>query len=284
MRYAVLITGPAGAGKSTFCTSLITHAQTLGRTVHLVNLDPAAERFDYDPAVDIRDLISLEDVMDELEFGPNGGLVYCFEYLLNNLDWLDDELGPYEDDYLIIDCPGQIELYTHIPLLPRLANHLSVQLNFRVSACYLLDSQFMQDKSKFFAGVMSAMSCMLALGVSMLCVMSKMDLVKDKKGRFGGQVGRFLENDVSLMDENKGVHERYQRLNKAVVSLIEDQNIVSFLPLDVSDEDSVNTIMSHIDNMMQYGEDEEPRMPKDMDEGESKPTLLRRLTRRRFRR
>jgi len=32
-------------------------------------------------------------------------------------------------------------------------------------------------------------------------------------------------------------------------------------------EDSVNTILSHIDNMMQYGEDEEPKMPKDMDEG-----------------
>jgi predicted transglutaminase-like cysteine proteinase len=49
---------------------------------------------------------------------------------------------------------------------------------------------------------------------------------------------------------------------------IEDQNIVSFLPLDVQVEDSVNTIMSHIDNMMQYGEDEEPKMPKDMDEGD----------------
>lgn len=79
MRYAVLVTGPAGAGKSTFCASLITHANTLGRQVHLVNLDPAAERFEYQPAVDIRDLISLEDVMEELEFGPNGGLVYCFE-------------------------------------------------------------------------------------------------------------------------------------------------------------------------------------------------------------
>jgi hypothetical protein len=50
---------------------------------------------------------------------------------------------------------------------------------------------------------------------------------------------------------------------------IEDQNIVSFLPLDVQVEDSVNTILSHIDNMMQYGEDEEPKMPKDMDEGKS---------------
>jgi len=39
-------------------------------------------------------------------------------------------------------------------------------------------------------------------------------------------------------------------------------------------EDSVNTILSHIDNMMQYGEDEEPKMPKDMDEGESSESFI----------
>jgi GTPase SAR1 family protein len=71
--------GPAGAGKSTFCSALISHAQTMKRTIHYVNLDPAATNFDYEPAVDIKDLINLEDVMEELEFGPNGGLVYCFE-------------------------------------------------------------------------------------------------------------------------------------------------------------------------------------------------------------
>jgi hypothetical protein len=47
-----------------------------------VNLDPAAERFEYEPAIDIRDLINLEDVMEELEFGPNGGLIYCFECVI----------------------------------------------------------------------------------------------------------------------------------------------------------------------------------------------------------
>lgn len=36
--------------------------------------------------------------------------------------------------------------------------------------------------------------------------------------------------------------------------------MVSFLPLDVTSEDSVNTVLSHIDNMMQYGEDEEPKV------------------------
>ena len=45
-----------------------------------MNLDPAAEEMLYEPSVDIRELISLEDVMEELELGPNGGLIYCMEY------------------------------------------------------------------------------------------------------------------------------------------------------------------------------------------------------------
>jgi Conserved hypothetical ATP binding protein len=34
--------------------------------------DPAAEAFQYDVTCDVRDLITLEDVMEELELGPNG--------------------------------------------------------------------------------------------------------------------------------------------------------------------------------------------------------------------
>lgn len=79
MRYAVLVTGPAGAGKSTFCRSFLTHLQASKRNGHLVNLDPAAESFEYAPSIDIRDLVSLSDVMSELGYGPNGGLIYCFE-------------------------------------------------------------------------------------------------------------------------------------------------------------------------------------------------------------
>lgn len=82
MRYAVLVTGPAGAGKSTFAASFVTHLHASRRTAHLVNFDPAAvpnAAADVTPTIDIRELIGLADVMDELGFGPNGGLVYCFE-------------------------------------------------------------------------------------------------------------------------------------------------------------------------------------------------------------
>lgn len=60
---------------------MITNLQAQRRTCHLFNLDPAAdnESFEYEPSIDIRDLVSLDDVMEELGYGPNGGLVYCFE-------------------------------------------------------------------------------------------------------------------------------------------------------------------------------------------------------------
>ena len=80
MRYAVLVTGPAGAGKSTFCGAMMTHIATSKRTAHLVNLDPAAtpESFEYAPSIDIKDLVSLEDVMGELGYGREIIMVMIF--------------------------------------------------------------------------------------------------------------------------------------------------------------------------------------------------------------
>ena len=136
--------------QSTFCASLITHLQLNRRSAFYVNLDPAAETFEHTPDLDIRDLISLEDVMEEVKLGPNGGLIYCFEFLMENLDWLTESLESLTEEYLIIfDMPGQIELYTHHPFLPTLVKHLNRQ-GIRTCAAYLLESQFMEDKYKFF--------------------------------------------------------------------------------------------------------------------------------------
>ncbi|KAK7049590.1 hypothetical protein VNI00_005621 [Paramarasmius palmivorus] len=272
MRYAVLVTGPAGAGKSTFSTSFLTHLTTLKRTGHLVNLDPAADpgRFEYEPVIDIKDLISLEDVMGELG------------YLLENMDWLEEELGGYEDDYLIIDCPGQIELYSHHPFLPKLVQNLQ-RLGIRTCAVYLVESQFMEDKYKFFSGVMSAMSAMVNLEVPWINIMSKMDLVtpnpEDPSGgarnglRRKRNIARYLDPDPLLLaiprgDKTEPENPRFHALNQAIVQLIEDHPLVSFLPLDLTSTDSLETVVSHIDYTMQYGEDEEPKEPKDLDEGD----------------
>ena len=54
----------------------------------------------------MRELVTLDDVVAETDLGPNGGLIRCLEHLTDNLDWLEEHVGQFSDDYLIIDCPG----------------------------------------------------------------------------------------------------------------------------------------------------------------------------------
>ena len=43
---------------------------------------------------------------------------------------------------------------------------------------------------------------------------------------------------------------------------VDDYSLVHFLPLDITDEDSINDALLQIDNAIQYGEDFEPKEPK----------------------
>lgn len=280
-KFGCLVMGPAGAGKTTFCSALITHLRNNRRSCFYVNLDPAAEEFVHEPDLDIKDLISLEDVMEEMGLGPNGGLIYCFEFLLDNLDFISDSLDPLTEEYLIIiDMPGQIELYTHIPILPALVKHLTRtgSLDINLCAAYLLEATFVVDRAKFFAGTLSAMSAMIMLEVPHINILSKMDLVKGQIGK--RELKRFLDPDTTLLDDDPTEAEddgtgatsdagtlmkgaSFKRLNKAVAGLIDSFSMVSYLRLDVQDEDSVGAILSYIDDAIQFHEAQEPKEPND---------------------
>ena len=278
--------GPAGAGKSTFCTGLIQHLQNNKRPCFYVNLDPAAEDFAFEPDLDIKDLISLEDVMEEMSLGPNGGLIYCFEFLMENLDFLTDPLEEVTDDYLIVfDMPGQIELYTHVPILPGLVKTLMHgSLNIRMCAAYLLEATFVIDRPKFFSGTLSAMSAMLMLEMPHINILSKMDLVKGQVAK--RELKRFVQVDADLIEDDPSRRttdeednrkyrdpatteslmsgSAFHKLNKAVAQLIDDFSMVSYLKLDVQDEDSLNAILSYIDDAIQFHEAQEPKEPKEL--------------------
>lgn len=277
--------GPAGAGKTTFCSALISHLRANRRSAIYINLDPAATSFVYEPDIDIKELISLEDVMEEMGLGPNGGLIYCFEFLLENLDFITDQLETVTEEYLIIiDMPGQIELYTHVPIVPALVKHLSRgSLNVQMCAAYLLEATFVVDRAKFFAGTLSAMSAMMMLELPHINVLSKMDLIKGTMAK--RELKRFINPTIDLMDDdptNRVMHNSrgdmmklpaatenltggpsFERLNKSVAQLIDDYGMVSFLQLDVQSEDSVGAILSYIDDTIQFHEAQEPREPQD---------------------
>mmetsp|Transcript_13361 Transcript_13361/g.22556 ORF Transcript_13361/g.22556 Transcript_13361/m.22556 type:complete len:286 (+) Transcript_13361:132-989(+) len=256
-RYGQLVIGPAGSGKSTYCREIQEHCATIGRTVHVINLDPAAEHFDYSVSLDVRELISLEDAMEEMQLGPNGALLYCMEYLEENMeDWLKEELNDFpDDDYILFDCPGQIELYSHVPVFRSFVDALRLW-DFNLCAVYLLDVNFVNDASKFIAGCMQAMSAMIMLEVPHVNVLTKMDTVQNKK-----YVKEFLDFDARMLanELHAGMTERQTRLNEAVAGLIDDFSMVSFIPLNITKEKSIQMVLSQIDYAIQFGEDAEPK-------------------------
>lgn len=284
-KFGCLVMGPAGAGKTTFCSALISHLRSQKRSAFYVNLDPAATEFVYEPDIDIKDLISLDDVMEEMQLGPNGGLIYCFEFLQDNMDFLTEPLEEVSEDYLIvIDMPGQIELYTHIPVVPSIVHTLTRgSLNISMCAAYLLESTFVVDRSKFFSGTLSAMSAMLMLEMPHVNILSKMDLVKGTVTK--KQMKRFINPDADLLDDDpaesiafdtegdltKGPDDTenlmggssFKRLNHAVARLIDEYGMVSYLQLDVQEEDSVGAVLSYIDDCIQFHEAQEPKEPND---------------------
>lgn len=113
MPFAQLVVGPPGAGKSTYCNGMQQFMGAVGRKASIVNLDPANDQTSYEPAIDVREMITLEDIMRNDELGPNGSVLYALEELENNIDWLKERLKSLGSDYVLIDCPGQVELFTH---------------------------------------------------------------------------------------------------------------------------------------------------------------------------
>lgn len=252
------------------------HAAETNRIIEVVNLDPAAEYFDYQPFVDIRDLIDLDDAMsdEELHFGPNGGLVFCLEHLIENSDWLRDQLcGGSEnegledpdDDYIIFDMPGQIELYTHLNTGKDLAKLLE-SWNFRVCSVFLLDSQFMVDGAKFISGTMTALSVMVNLELPHVNILNKMDLL-NKAGK--SQIEKYLEPDslalLSETNDDSAWGRKYKKLSEAIGRIVEDFSLVKFFPLNIKSEENIQDILMMIDCAIQYGEDVDVRT-KDFDD------------------
>jgi len=65
----------------------------IGRKCSVVNLDPANDHTSYESALDVRDLVTLDEVMEGEELGPNGGILYALEELEHNFEWLEEGLS-----------------------------------------------------------------------------------------------------------------------------------------------------------------------------------------------
>ncbi|XP_075764682.1 GPN-loop GTPase 2 [Pelodiscus sinensis] len=254
LAFGQAVIGPPGSGKTTYCFGMQEFMSKIGRKVAVVNLDPANEGTPYQCAVDISELITLADVMDNLKLGPNGGLIYCMEYLEANFDWLQEKLAKLKGHYFLFDCPGQVELCTHHGALKNVFAQLA-KWNFRLAAVHLVDSHYCTDPGKFISVLCTSLSTMLHVELPHVNVLSKMDLI-EQYGKLAFNLDYYTEVlDLSYLVDHLAADpffKNYRRLNEKLVEVIEDYSLVSFVPLNVQDKDSMRRVMQAVDKANGY--------------------------------
>ena len=107
----MIFLGTAGSGKSSMVYGAKNWFVEHGANVLTANLDPGAEKLPYVPDVDIRDCIQLDEVMDRYSLGPNGAMIVASDLIAEDFTEILEEIEGYTPDYLMVDTPGQLELF-----------------------------------------------------------------------------------------------------------------------------------------------------------------------------
>ncbi|ANB15013.1 Gpn2p [Sugiyamaella lignohabitans] len=259
MPFGQLVLGPPGSGKSTYCHGMYQFLCAIGRKPSVVNLDPANDKTVYPCSLDIRDFIRLEDIMESESLGPNGGLMYALEEMENSLDEFVNQVKSIGDrEYVIFDCPGQVELYTHHNAMKTIFKTLEKQLDFRLVVVHLVDSYYITSPSQYISILLLSLRSMLQIDLPHINVLSKIDLIKNY-GELPFNLDYYTEvQDLSYMfplvekESPSLLGQKYAKLTEAIADVVEDFGLVAFEVLAVEDKQSMISLLSVIDKATGY--------------------------------
>jgi len=177
-------------------SKILEYYQNNGVFASVLNLDPGVESLPYRPDVDVRDYVDIVQIMQLYDLGPNGSMIMANDLIASKIDNIQNEIHGVNPDYLIVDTPGQIELFAY-----RASGPFFIQ---NIDACektniFLYDGTMIVSPSNFISISLLATSIKLRLGLPTINVMTKTDLIPDKID----QVLKWSSDPISLEEELK---------------------------------------------------------------------------------
>ena len=193
---AIFVTGTAGSGKSMLTSKILEYYQNNGVFASVLNLDPGVESLPYRPDVDVRDYVDIVQIMKQYDLGPNGSMIMANDLIASKIDDIQNEIHGVNPDYLIVDTPGQIELFAYRASGPFFIQNIDASEKTNI---FLYDGAMIASPTNFISISLLATSIKLRLGLPTINVMTKTDLIPDKID----QVLKWSSDPISLEEELK---------------------------------------------------------------------------------
>ncbi|KAL9932183.1 hypothetical protein V8E36_008955 [Tilletia maclaganii] len=143
---------------------------------YCVNLDPAVAGLGYEPNVDIRDTVDYAKVMKDYNLGPNGGILTALNLFTTKFDQvlgILEKRAP-EVDEIILDTPGQIEIFTWSASGSIITDALGSAMPTCVA--YVIDTPRTTAPATFMSNMLYACSIMYKSKLPFILVFNKTDL------------------------------------------------------------------------------------------------------------
>lgn len=170
----IFVSGTAGSGKSLLSSKLYDYYTKNGAFTAVLNLDPGVENLPYSCDVDVRDFVDIVSIMQQYDLGPNGALVMAADLIASKIDDIQNEVNRVNPDYLIVDTPGQIELFAYRSSGRFLIDNISSE---EKTSVFLFDGALITTPVNFVSIALLATSIRLRLNLPTINVLTKTDLV-----------------------------------------------------------------------------------------------------------
>ena len=172
--FIVFFIGTAGSGKSLLTSAFNEWLILNKQEVITVNLDPGVLKLPYTPDIDIRDYINIETLMEQYELGPNGALIMAADLIAEETLHLGQEIETFKPDIVLIDTPGQMELFAFRASGPYIAKELTKESKALI---YLFDSVFCSDPLNYVSNLFLSAAVYNRFFLPQVHVLSKSDLL-----------------------------------------------------------------------------------------------------------
>ena len=174
---AIFVTGTAGSGKSSLTSKIVEWYSDNGAFAITLNLDPGVMHLPYKPDVDIRNYVDIEKLMTEFNLGPNGALIMAADLVATKLDEIQSEVDGLNPDHVIVDTPGQIELFVYRASGPYFVTNFRSDNKVNI---FTLDGMLVSTPINYVSIALIAASVRMRLKIAQIDVMTKRDLIADR--------------------------------------------------------------------------------------------------------
>ncbi len=177
--YISIILGTAGSGKSALAKALADYLDEKEADHAILNLDPGTleENLPYKPDINIRDYVKAEEVMQEYKLGPNGAMIASMDLTIRYLRELRSEILDFDPEYLIIDTPGQMEIFAYRPVGSIILKELLNLPDARTSLVFIFDPYLCTvSPNTLLSVIFLSISVLWRFNLPQVNVLSKIDL------------------------------------------------------------------------------------------------------------